>query len=372
MKRHFLSMRKVFALSCALCLSPLTSCSSFFGGDEFTITNIEQTTNEETGDITITITFNDESVAPLTFTIPKVTNGTDGNGISNIIPTLNNDNVVLTISYTDTNKEDTVISIPVVKGDDGNGIIETKVGTDDDGNTTIEFKYSNGTSSGLITIPKGLDGKDGIGIAEITCEPNDNGNILLSIYFSDASIPPYTYEIQNGVSIANVVYNEDMSDNENYALNIIFSNGEQTTIYLPRPKSTRRYSGFNNPDPDEGFQGDFYVNLTNGDIYYKLNDSNWSFMFNMKGSGSTEQKEEFSVRFNLLEGETCSDYSANSTIIFNILEGDNLELSKIPIPQKEGFDFVGWFSEDSANPNAGHFTDLTIVNRDFNLYARRK
>ena len=82
MKRRFFEKSKIgLMLGLSTLLAPITSCSAFFGGDEYTITDTSITTDEETGDTIVTITFSGDNIEPLTFRIPSVTNGVDGVGI---------------------------------------------------------------------------------------------------------------------------------------------------------------------------------------------------------------------------------------------------------------------------------------------------
>lgn len=372
MKRRFFNKRKIFALSFALCLSPLTSCSAFFGGDEFAITNVEQTTDEETGDITITITFNDESIAPLTFTIPKVTNGTDGNGIANITHKLDGDNVVLTITYTDTTMQPTVVSVPVVKGEAGKGIQNVNLGQDENGNTTIQFEYTDGTTSQLITIPKGIDGKDGVGIANIDVQKTSSGINIVTISFTDESIEDVTFSINDGISIDTVTYDEENSNDDVYVLLITFSDGTFTSVELPRPQSSVWHSGGSAPDSEIGKTGDFYINMTNGYIYEKISDVSWRYLFSIKGTGSSEEINYFNVFFHFRDNEYAEGITGGSAQIVSVEEGNTVNLNAIPTPQKDGYEFVGWFaSEDESNVNVGQFTNLTVVTSELHLYARR-
>ena len=103
MKRRFFEKSKIgLMLGLSTLLAPITSCSAFFGGDEYTITDTSITTDEETGDTIVTITFSGDNIEPLTFTIPKVQNGIDGNGIASITPVLTEEgSIELTIKYTD-------------------------------------------------------------------------------------------------------------------------------------------------------------------------------------------------------------------------------------------------------------------------------
>ena len=87
------------------------------GKDGVSIVNIE-TTIEENGDTKVTISFDNEGMDPVDFTIPK---GETGNGIKSITQDYDdNGNTIVTISYTDTSLSDTKITIN--KGDKGNSI----------------------------------------------------------------------------------------------------------------------------------------------------------------------------------------------------------------------------------------------------------
>ena len=41
----------------------------------------------------------------------------------------------------------------------------------------------------------------------------------------------------------------------------------------------------------------------------------------------------------------------------------------IPIPTRNGYDFVGWYTTKTITPTSGKFTDLTPVMADLTLYA---
>lgn len=367
MKKRFLLRKCLLALGMVASVASASSCSAFFGGDEFAITdtNIE---TDENGNTIITITFS-EDVEPLTFTIPSVINGEDGNGIDDITASLDDGSVTLTIHYTDENKEDTVLTIPVLKGDSGVSVVGVNVGEDELGNTTLEFEYSNGEVSELITIPKGKDGADGNGISNIEVIQNhETGVTLINITFTDPDVEPLSFTVNDGVSIIDILYNEELSNDENYVVDFYFSDGSTKSITFPRPQSNNWYSGANDPSDSLGKSGDFYLNISNGNVYRKINDSTREFMFCMKGS-STEAKQYYYVSFNLSDGEFFEDFSSGSQIIISIEEYKTVELNQIPIPQKDGFVFLGWY-DDVDNPNSGRFDSLTPVTKNISLYAR--
>lgn len=366
MKRNFL-LRK-FALASALfsSMATLSSCSAFFGGTDYTIGDIEQSVDQITGDTIIKIIFSDTSIEPLIIRIPHVK---DGVGISDIATELNGDNLSLTISYTDASKPNTTVNVPLTPGKDGVGVSDIIVNEDVEGNTTIQFLYSDGTSSEVFTIPKAIDGKDGVGIESITQTPNGDGTYTIEIVFSDPEMEHVFLTISDGISIIGSSYNEEASTEDEYALNIYFSDGNQTIVYLPKPQVVSWLSGFNEPNTSDGKNNDFYINLVNGNVYKKINDKR-DFLFCMKGNSQETEINYYAVRFNLREDEFTEKYNGGSTIIFNVREYDYLSYSSIPYPIKDGFDFLGWYTSEEYNPNSGQFTDTTLVNKDFDLYAR--
>lgn len=364
--RIFSKSKLLFLLGLSCFIGPLSSCSAFFGGDEYTITDTQVTTDEN-GDTIVTITFSGENIAPLTFTIPSVTDGVDGNGIANISSTLVDDEVTLTISYTDTTKEDTVITIPVVKGDAGKGISNVFVGSNENQDTTIQFEYTDGTTSEEITIPKG---KDGVGIDSFSIEKQGNVT-LIKIKFTDNSIEEKTIAISDGVSISNVVFNEEKSDEYNYVITFVFSDGSTTDITLNKPHATNWLNGIVDPTIEMGENGDFYLNTQSGEVFKKSNDT-WIAIFSISGS-EYENKQYYTVTFNLKDDEKFLDENKFGNVSFGIRveEGDCLMLEEIPIVIKDGFEFAGWYaSSDSENVNAGKFTNLTSVFCNINLHAR--
>lgn len=358
-------------------MTSFTSCSSFFGDDSYSIVDTKTQIDEKTGDTIVTITFSDGK-DPLTFTIPKKISGTDGVGIESITSEMINNNVILTITYTDHSMSPTKISVPVVKGDTGVGIKEVEVSQDLEGNTVIVFVYTDNTRSNNIVIPKGIDGEDGmngIGILSVDSATDTDGNLTLTITYTDSSLPPTTITLRNGhdgVGIETIVYDEDRSNDTTYVLDILFDDGTSTRVSLPRPQSVSWYALEGAPDNNLGKEGDFYINILNGNIYHKNSPSSWAYMFTMKGTGSTEQQTVVFIanggRFE--KEETLGDNKKTYVVEY----GSYLNLENIPVPTYDDTHiFDGWWtSKDVNNPNSGHFTDLTPIQTNMNLYARWK
>lgn len=359
MKKKFLFRKCALAIGLFSSVATLSSCSAFFGGDEYTITSTDVKTDEN-GNTIVTVNFNGEDIAPLTFTIPASTKG-----ISSVTSEVKENQVVLTINFNDgTNQQ---IGVPVINGKDGVGISEVELIEDESGKY-IRFHYTDGTISEDLALPKG---NDGVGIKNITQEINEDGSVTYTMSFTDDR-EEVEFTIQNGVSIVNMSIDYDKSDEDFYMFVITFSDGNVRELRVEKPQTNKWLTGNVNPSSDIGKIGDFYINLNTGWVYQKNSNDKWQEMFCMKGEGQEELKT-YIVTFNLQADETVvyNDKVITGLPIFcPIVEGECLSISSIPIPSKEGYNFEGRYST-LDNPNSGKFTDLTQVSSNINLYARR-
>ena len=345
-----------------------TSCSAFFGDDGYLIENISHYTDGE-GNVVVTLYFDSDEVEPLTITIPKGDSGEQGRGISNIEYEVNEDNesVDIIIYYSD-NSQPTTINVPIINGEDGRGVENVIVDQDEEENMTIKFEYSDGSSSEEFVIPKGEDGR---GIETIESNPIEGTNIsIITITYTDGTSSQF--QISNGEDgrgIVSIAYDEASSTETAYALIITYTNEETETIYLPRPQSTKWYTGASDPTSTLGINGDFYLNIASGEVFLKQNNI-WVAQFNMKGSGDEDAKTYYNVTFTLGEGESWSDpQDGDSSIIVRAEEGSTLPLEEIPVPVRNGSTFLGWFTSLETNINSGQFTDLTPILKDITLFA---
>lgn len=370
---RFKRFRKMcLTLSVLLGSVAMSSCSAFFGSDELTISSTDVKTDEK-GNTIVTITFTDENKSPLTFTIPNAINGEDGVGIATVTSELSEDKTLVTIiiTYTDANREPTVITVPVYKGEDGKEITNIIQDFDENGNTTLVFEYSDNTQSDVITINKGEDGK---GISNIIMNSDQNGNYEITIVYTDGTSEEPFY-LNSGVGIASIQYDESKSDDEKYCLVIYYTDGNTEEIYIPAPQSTKWLSGNGYPSSDLGNEGDFYVIESSGAVYKKTAGT-WRYLFSIKGIGSDLT---YTVTFNLNGGKWVNGDLTNPDVssteirtlsgltygAFIDLDQDNLKCYN----EDESLEFMGWWSDAVITPNSGHFTNLTAVTKDLNLYA---
>ena len=358
MKKRFLFRKCLLAIGMVFSILPISSCSAFFGGDEYAIvdTNIE---TDDNGNTIVTINFSGENTEPLTFSIPP-----SSKGISSIEAVSDEKQVVLTITFTDGTSQQ--IGIPIINGEDGVGISSVGLIQNDEGESFIQFTYTNGEKSEEFPLPKG---NDGAGILSVT-STTQNGVTTYTMSFTDGR-DDVVFSVRDGISISNMYLDEESSANdENYYHFIVeFSDGRKQEILVERPQTNHWLSGVGAPSSDLGNPEDFYVDLTSGWVYTKSSDRGWEARFSIKGEGQ-EDPQRYMVSFNLLEGEKIENANLEgpTSFYFSVKEGDSLPASEIPIPSKDGFTFDGWYQEP-GNPNSGKFTDLSIINSNLTLYA---
>lgn len=248
MKKGFLFKKFALAVGLFSPIATLSSCSAFFGGDEYTITDTNVETDEN-GNTVVTVSFSGEDIAPLTFTIPATTKG-----ISSVTSTVEDNQVTLTINFNDgTNQQ---IGVPIINGKDGVSVTNVELIEHEDGTKGIQFHYSDGKVSEEFPLPSG---KDGLGIANII-ETEENGQHKVTITFDDETKDPLEFFVNDGVSIESVEYSEDYSTEDEYALVITFSDGSSSIQFLPRPTTNKWFSGLVDPSNSQGNNGDFYLN----------------------------------------------------------------------------------------------------------------
>lgn len=352
-------------LALGLSFGSLASCSSSFFGDNsdaLQIDSISSNLVDSTGETLVTITYKNEDVDPLVLRIPAGLSGKDGVSISSIVPIVNSDNSIsLTITYSDSSVTPTVLTIP--SGKDGVSVTGVDVSIDDNKNTIIAFTYSNGTKSDNITIPHGVDG---IGITSITSTMSEDESIItFTITTSDGK--EYSFDVENGkkgAGIYSVEYNEDKSTSSTYVLDIVYTDGSMDSVNFPRPQSTIWLYGTSEPSSSIGNNGDFYIDISSGEIFIKEND-NWVAKFSIKGSGSSSEV----VRYNVIFDANGGTFASGSATSIRVEKGTCLELSDFPTVTKEGYEFNGWYTS-LTDVNSGQFTDLTPVVKNVTLYAK--
>lgn len=348
-------------LSSALLLTGLTSCG-FFPSDDNGISSYDTSYDSNTGNTYITFYFTDESRDPFTVTIPAGASGKDGVSIKSATVTDNEDDhsYTINITFSGDSVDPIVLTIPYYEGVSVTGVTVDK---DTDGNTTIQFTYSDGTTSQMITIPSGN------GIASITATPTQNGYHLV-ITFTDTSVTPVEFDIENGKGISNVYVDDEKQTDSTYVLTITYSDGSTEDVEFAKPQATKWHYGTTNPtssNTPNSIDGDFYLNIATGWVFLKTNGV-WKEMFCMKPD-SSEEEEHCVIRFNPNGGHWAGTDEDTSSAFMNVVVGKTMPLNSIPIPEYDNHVFKGWYTNPD-NPNSGQFTDLTIITGNLILLAK--
>ena len=360
-----MKMKKLLSLSLAAFGAIVLSGCSLFTNDEYALSSFDTSYDQETGNTYITFYFTDEEQDPFVVTIPQKV-GEDGVDITAVTPENDPDNrrVRLTITYSD-NRTPTVLYVPYGQdGEDGKSVSGLDVGSDSNGNITIAFVYSDGSHSDPVTIPSGN------GIASITTETN-LGVTTITISFTDPNMPAKTFQVSNGIGIDSIFYNDALSNETQYVLTIVYSDGYSEEITLARPQATHWYYGNGAPNVynvPASNPGDYYIDIATGNVYGN-NNGTWSYLFCMKAEADTGSETYYWVNFNPNGGYFDGDSALTGVRSVHVQEGKTLSLANIPTPERDGYSFAGWFT-DPENINAGQFTDLTIVTKTTTLYAR--
>ena len=349
---------KVMAIS-TMCLGmPLLNACSFFRSGNNEETGIKEilVDYDEEGNALITINYTDKHKQPVTFTIPKGTDGEVGTGIKKV--DYDQDEygaTTVTISFTGDKLEP--VSFVLAPG---KSISDVKFDTDEEGNTLIIFIDSDGNELSPITVFKGDTGEQGNGIVSIIPNYNPDGSATLTITLDDES--EYFVEIpapKEGRGIASIV---SRKEGTTFYLTINYTDNTSDEISFDVPPSWT--TGYSKPGNSEGYNGDYYFDIAHDIIYIKENG-----VWNVAVDFATNA-QEYNVTFDLNDtnAEPASLVGQRSYIINR---GETFYSSNytLPIALRSGYTFGGWSTSKTPNVTNGLFTDLTPVLSDMTLYA---
>lgn len=366
-----------------LAFPALAGCSSIEGQENvvYAIAQVLQREDEETGDIIVTIIYTDNSVDPLTITIPAGLSGEQGVGIAEITSSVDEEtgDVTLTVTYTDETVPETVFTIPAIQGLDGRGISEVTVENTDAG-TTITFSFTDDSEPFSFTIPNPVGIKS---VSYVTDE--ETGAITLTITYTDSSkvadtvitIPPGE-KGDAGRGIVSIEIDEENTTHTQYALKITYTDETTETIIFDKPLATHWFYGEetnpnNNAEASEAAVGDYYLNTTTGDVYVKTSSGSWQRLFSMRSESEivycyiTFNPQNGSFSDTLLDTYHVTGDATNPlTVTFQT--GTYIDIATLDTftPNREGYTFAGWYTDvDSetgeSTVNSAHFTNITAV-----------
>lgn len=351
-----------FLVMMVVCLS-LTGCSSFFddGSEVLEISSIESITLED-GSTILRITYADEERLPDEFIIPK---GAEGNGIKGINTVENDDGTItVTISFTDKTMEDEVFILK-------NGISVIGVESEFDsetGETLMKVKFSNGEYSEPIILPKGEKGEDGNSFTGYDIIQNEDLSMEIYFHFSksdDVLITiPAPKEGAAGRGISSII---SMETDTEYVLQINYDDETNEEVRFTKPADPNKwYNGGTEPDRSLGVSGDYYFDIFHNDIYVK-EGSSWTKIVDFDAD-----EQYCSVKFNLNDSdEFPAKMPSGSQKSYNILKGNyfSTEGYSIPIPTRDGYTFVGWYTSREISQVTGQLTEITPIFNDVTFYA---
>ena len=349
---------KILTLS-TMCLGmPLLNACSFFRSSDNEAVGIKEITvdQDEQGNAIVTITYTDKHKEPVSFVIPKGTDGEMGVGIKKVDYEQDEYGATtVTISFT-SDKMDPVSFVL----QPGKSISDVRFDVDEEGNTLIIFVDSDGNQLSPITVFKGDTGEQGVGIVSIVPDYRPDGSSTLTITLSDES--EYYVEIpapKEGRGITSIVSRKEGTV---FYLTINYNDGTKDEISFDVPPSWT--TGYSRPGDSEGYNGDYYFDIAHDIIYIKENG-----VWNIAVDFATNA-QEYNVTFDLNDtnSEPASLIGQRSYIINR---GETFYSSNytMPIASRSGYTFGGWSTSKTPNVTNGLFTDLTPVLSDMTLYA---
>ena len=337
----------------------LTGCSSFFGEEEINqIVNIEVSSDNKT----LIIHYTDGTKKEVN--VPEGQQGLTGNGIRDIEVKESEDKThnIVTIYFSDSNMDEEVFKV-----DHGVSVVDIEETLSDDGVKSFKLVYSNGTKSESITIPKGDDGigfidSNGDGMVDYTSIQDADGNTYVTLFISDGSTIDLFLPAAKGEDGVGIDYIESSNTSTHYVLIIHYTdpNREPQIVEFLKPETPNTWhNGEGSPSSGLGISGDFYFDTLN-DIIYRKVEFTWTEVVNL---GKFEEKSLVIFDF-CMEGVQPENFS--------ITKGSNFASSgySIPFPERDGYEFVGWYTTKNPNVTNGVFTDMTVVtSTELKLYA---
>lgn len=355
---------KAIALG-ALAVFPLASCS-LMGTEESLYIESVTAVAQEDGSILVTISFTDDDVKPVTFTVPKGDEGekgAQGVGIASVDSAQSEDgkDLVITVTYTDPDMQPSIWEIPNANSIDG--IVSSYDA--DTGLTTVTVKTSDGEEHAF-SVPKG---KDGVGIASVEQRVDDNGDYVITITYTDITRPATEIRLpyKNGEDGRGIDFLESAYDDENYYIVVHYSDSTEETLTFPMPEvepGTKWYCGSGEPYNIRGAEeGDFYFDYTNG-VVYMYQSRAWSILFAM-----ADDPTYYTVTFDVAKNGGHIVQPEIFAPVQQVLSGRPLET--IPLAEKENAVFDGWYTSSYGrnDPTATKVTDLTPITKSCTLYA---
>ena len=370
-------MKRILSLICLLCISlsvlSFTGCGFFDEESGKVIRKIEKTAEFEDGSSEITVYYTDPYYKPETFIIPAGKQGDAG------------------VSIVD------VSSVDGVGADEGFTIVTVTLSSKnaDGSNVTKSFKIPNGkTITNVYSEKNPITGEDEI----VFAFSGDGGTVSMPMpkfngvkEMQLVEKPDGTYELQakytlgedEWVSLGNInapvgidrIEGEEVDGQ--YILYVYFTDGSVSNpIPFNKPKDPNSWSTVETKPADSvGRVGDFCFAEDTKTIWSKVKEGTddnvreyWKPVISF-----IDNTVAHTVSFYLNDGQVSANVHAwKSHVVQHGCYFDSTGAS-IPIPTREGYDFVGWYRKSEITEQEmkimTSFNDLTPVHGDLKLYA---
>ena len=340
----------------------LVSCGFFADESGRMIDEIKKTNEFADGSSEITITFVDDLYGPVKFIIPSGKQGDKGNGIADIKYEYddNNRQTQITIKMTDEDAEDVVFKVP-----DGKTVTSIKTGYNTVTEKSEAYFIYNGNEEDFVT----LELPEFSGISEYICTENDDKSIDLTFKFNMLDQPDLNIHIPEPKTGNGISHISSGEKDGKYVLTIVYTDvdkdGKDTVeLTFDKPQDPNSWTKEERPPTNaEGRNGDFWFDTYSKTIYSKTANV-WSPVISFN-----DQSTQHEVKFYLNYGNKTNPETQTFVNHGCYYSSTGKE---IPIPERAGYVFVGWYTK-ALNVNTAvmsSFTDLTPVNGDLDLFAK--
>ncbi|NLC94747.1 MAG: hypothetical protein GX676_03540 [Bacilli bacterium] len=286
-----------------------------------------------------------------------------------------------------------LIAIDQLKGQDGKGI--RSIDVNDDNELVITYDDNSTKNLGVIKGPKGDKGDQGdpgIGIKAI--EIDDDGNLVI------------TLDNDTVITLGKVVGRDGQDGKDGREVEFRVENGyiewrykgEETWTQLIPLSEITGPAGQDGQDGQDGREVEFRLN--DGYLQWRYvgePDDAWDNLFSLddirgedgedglNGLSAYELYKLYNPNYDKTEEEWLSDLINGRlaevetvTITFHPNNGDAVfteevvkgHTTNLPILERLGYRFLGWYSSEEDSPVEGRFTNFIPVVRDIDLYAR--
>lgn len=362
----------ILIVLCLIATTLLCGCNSFAWSNDENVNSIEKIEKiiDSEGNVFIEVHYT-QSDRIDKFPLPE------GNGIENIEYVDNEDEKMTVVTITYSSGNTTIVNIPYGKdGEDGSSMNMVQLEKNLVGEPILKFYEESAdgilTERGSINISE-LKGKDGLGFESFEFFSDEIGSGVRIALSGEKETRSYYFTYKKNISI-------DL-DGNNYVVTISSKEPNSFTDVFYLPRMATWFQGDDYPQKSVGIVGDFYFDTYHQIIYTKVEDIDnpeigaWKVVAEL----STKKNALFSVSFNAGNGtipgydQYKTNSAENNVYILNNIPYNSYfydTYGAIPVPQLEGFKFVGWYRSSYPTEGEASFNDFVLVTSNITLIAR--